>query len=959
VTDAIPPRPPVLDPAQLIRIEALHRGFLYQHLYAAQCLLVAGSIGATAVLVETDEDIELIFDGRHVYIQVKHRQDALSWNDISGALDRFAALRQAHAAGDRVGAPEFIIVVNSPPNGPLADRIAAEDWPADVRVDWPAALVDRGGLPPAPASLMEAVAHAQARAAQLPFAMLSPETLVWKLAGVITLAATGHRAGMDHSFAVATLPDLFEQLVLQLQDLPAPPVPYRVQVDEPDLSSGERIRIVTGYSGSGKTSWVAQAAQHVDGVLLYLDVGDVVGPALANGLARELAGRLFGGGGQLGQVLLPGASGREILRGLSGRIAEQGQTVSVVLDNAHHIPSEDLIAVVQAAPAVRFVLLCRPVGAVQAIEDILGVTRENLAGWSADTVAADAADAGCRANAADCQRLIDLTGGLPLYVQNAVSIAATAYDGSLAEFSAELAASTHSRETAQEMILGRVFDALPETARQVAELLSLCDIPVARADAQAYLASAGVDQAPAARAFRELQQAGLLQVYANDRMKVHDAARVIGKGRLIAQGAEALLDRRTALRDIVLVGLQANWNLQTLSLFLRLTGEIGDLEPLVEMATDELFHELGLYPEIETFLVRAAADDRIDAEQRVKALDGLAFGDMRAGRQDRAAQWLDQMDALIAAHDLGDEERLRVGMKRMNILASNGDRPGAEALIASLTDAVAAAPPTHRRVLTYNIAAARLALGESGETVRLVEPLIEDYYRLLGLTPRQVMGRNAPELRPLLRRSPTQLDDLKHLADALDVYAKALDTEDQFSPFVRIHALKFYDLAQAPESLFRVGQDLVDQFIGRSDFTGALQFMDQTLLPLLQQWRLAEYLIPVRSQYAVVLAYCGRFPQAEAEMARLQPYEAGLDDRGRGELGDQRRLIANLRRFGPPPEWNPPEGFERRLRPLLDAMSDRGRDRPADRSPARARKVGRNEPCPCGSDRKFKKCCGA
>ncbi|MBT4699861.1 MAG: hypothetical protein HOB79_02200, partial [Rhodospirillaceae bacterium] len=27
--------------------------------------------------------------------------------------------------------------------------------------------------------------------------------------------------------------------------------------------------------------------------------------------------------------------------------------------------------------------------------------------------------------------------------------------------------------------------------------------------------------------------------------------------------------------------------------------------------------------------------------------------------------------------------------------------------------------------------------------------------------------------------------------------------------------------------------------------------------------------------------------------------------------------------------------------------------------PRRVQKVGRNEPCPCGSGKKFKKCCGA
>lgn len=953
----LPPRPPVLDPAQLVRIEAVHRGFLYQHLYAALCLLAAGAMRAVTVLIETDEDIELMLNGRHVYVQVKHRSAVIAGSDIASALDRFAELRRAHASGDRSGTPEFVIVCNSGPNGPLAARMQAADWPADIRVDWPGAETDRRGLPTPPASLLDAVEQARAVAAQLPFASLAPETLVWKLAGVITLAATGQRPGLDHTFQVNRLSDLFEQLVLQLQDLPAPPVPYRVQIGEPELASDDRVRLIAGYSGAGKTSWIAQAAQHVDGPLVYLDVADIAGPALANGIARELAGRLFGNGGQLGQVLVPGASGRELLQGISGRIREQEGTVTVVLDNAHHIPADDLVGVVQVAAAIRFILLCRPVGDVQAIENILGVVRETLSGWSADTVAAEAAEAGCRANAADCQRLIDLTGGLPLYVQNAVKIAAAEYGGSLAGFCAELAASTHSRETAQEAILGRVFNALPETTRRVAEILSLSDIPLSRAATHAYLDLAGVTEAEAGRAFRTLRAAGVIQAFSGDRLKVHDAARTIGKARLAEHGADALRDRRTALRGIVQEALHARWSPQALSLFLRLTGDLGDYEPLVEMGTDELFHEIGLYSEIEPFLQRAAADNTVPPEHRVQALDGLAFGDMRAGRQPRAIQWLDQMDVLIAAHDLGNDERLRVGLKRMNILASDGDRRGAEALIASLTDAVAGASPAHRRVFTYNVAVARLALGESGEALRIVEPLVEEYYGLLGITPQQVMGRNSDALRPLLRRSPTQVDDLKHLADTLDVYAKALDAGGMFSPFVRIHSLKFYDLAQAPESLFRVGQDLVDQFIGRNDFVGALQFMDQTLLPLLHRWRLAEYLIPVRSQYAVVLAYCGHFSQAEAEMARLQPYEAGLDTRGRGELRDQGSLIAQLRRYGAPPQWTPPEGFEGRIRPLLAAMAgDPPRGGPVRAAPVAA-KVGRNEPCPCGSGRKSKKCC--
>ena len=45
-------------------------------------------------------------------------------------------------------------------------------------------------------------------------------------------------------------------------------------------------------------------------------------------------------------------------------------------------------------------------------------------------------------------------------------------------------------------------------------------------------------------------------------------------------------------------------------------------------------------------------------------------------------------------------------------------------------------------------------------------------------------------------------------------------------------------------------------------------------------------------------------------------------------------------------------------RPAANVMRHlRARD--AKRADVRARNAGRNEPCPCGSGRKFKRCCGA
>ena len=555
----------------------------------------------------------------------------------------------------------------------------------------------------------------------------------------------------------------------------------------------------------------------------------------------------------LGEIFLPGASGREVLQLLSRRLAEQGEVVTVALDNVHQLAADDLMGVIQSGRDMRFVLLGRPEGEVSALEAVVGVTREALLGWAPDTVAAAAYDEGCQGDAADCQRMIDLTGGLPLFVLNAISLAKSDYDGSLKRLCADLARSAHTREIAQDLILGREFDRLPKAVADVAELLSLCDAPLTREEVRSFVAAAeGPGGAVFDRALRHLVDQGLLQVFANDRIRLHDAGRAVGKGRLLLHGAETVKARQEALRTVVQKSLIENWHPAKLSLFLRLTGEVGRLDVLVEMATDELFHEMGVWPEVEAFLEHGAQDEAVPPDQRIKALDGLAFADLKAG-SDRAASWLDQMDALITAHDLGAEERLRVGMKRMSLLAGNGDRRGAMRLVADLTPIIEHLPAGHQRVFSYNVACAELALGDPDAAAERVEPLVQAYYELIGLTPEKVIGNNAPELRQMLKKGADP-DDVKHLADALDVLAKARDAQGRPSPFARIHALKFYDLARAPDSLFRVGQDLVDQFITKHDFDGALEIMETIILPQLRQWKLADYLITVRSQYAVVLA---------------------------------------------------------------------------------------------------------
>lgn len=946
-----PPVPlPVLDPVQLRRIEAVHRGYLYQHLYAVQCLLRAGASGATSVIVEGDEDVEIVFEGRRVYVQVKHRAGSLAWGDIASAIDRFAELREAHARGDRDGEALFVIVCNAAPNGPLADRITHEDWPDDVTVLWGGVEGEIVGVPDAPVSLTGAYEAAHELAGTVPLAMLAPDTLVWKLAGLVTMASTGETVPLNHVFVTTELPALFEQLIIQLQSLPAPPPVYRVQVNEPALVAEDRVRLITGHSGAGKTSWVAQSAQHAGAAVVYLDIGDVPGPNLTHTVAREMAARLFTDEGGLARILIPGASGRDILRGIGRRVADAGSSVTLVLDNVHVASVEDVLGLVQAVAPVSVILLARPHRVIEEIEAIAGVAREDLNGWSIETVAEEAAANGCRIDPRQAQALLDLTGGLPLYIQNAVSLSRDQYGGSVGDFVSDLSAATHVVETAQEIILGRAFDGLEAEIARTAELLCLIDVPVTRTEAVAFLTGMGRQPAATHFAFRRLRAIGVLQIFGGDRIKIHDAARVVGKARLAGADPEVAAAARLALHGLIIRSLRENWSYAKLGFFLRLTAQVGKFDDLVNMSTDEHFHELGLWAEIEPHVEAVAADEARTPIERVTALDGLIFADLKYGT-DQAGERLELMEALIRDHDLGWTERLRAGMKRMSFLANAQDRAAVTTLIPRLEDELKDAPDDYQRVFRYNAALALLKIGAPGAAAETLSEVVAEYYDILGISPDQVMGKNSDALRPLLRDSESQLDDIKHLADSLDALAQAANAMGRHSGFARIHALKFYEMAQSRDSLLRVGQDLVDEFVSNNDFTGARQFLETTLLQQVAQFGLADHLVSIRSVYAVVLAYDGDFDAAEREIARLAPFEEGLALGPQTELRDRRALIAQIRRDGPPPKFVMPANAQTLYDAMLGGLT-------AGRATAVPKqKQGRNDPCSCGSGRKFKKCC--
>jgi hypothetical protein len=235
-------------------------------------------------------------------------------------------------------------------------------------------------------------------------------------------------------------------------------------------------------------------------------------------------------------------------------------------------------------------------------------------------------------------------------------------------------------------------------------------------------------------------------------------------------------------------------------------------------------------------------------------------------------------------------------------------------------------------------------IGQDKQAMDMASQVVLEYYEAIGITPDQVMMRKQKDLWELIEKPSLDHADIKHLADALELLAMVVAKLGGMSTMARIHAMKFYALAGAIDSLVRVGQDAADDFVAKRDYEGAREILEQHVLPPVIGHNLLSRIVGVRSQYAVVLAYCGEVDAAEREMARLEPYAGGFTEQQRLEIEGQKALIAE-QRVRPAVSRQEIAAFQR-----LRAM--------AQSRPQSTGKVGRNEPCPCGSGKKYKKCHG-
>ncbi len=935
--------PPVLDEAQLQRIENVHGGFLYQHLYAVSILLSGARIGWSEISIERDEDIEAELPEHRLYIQVKKRGDNLTFGDISDVLKRFEEIRNEHQSNHRAGTPVCWIISNAE-LGPDLSRRVQHDWPTDVHLRTPLTCTGDASLLPIPggslAQMSETCVHL---ARQVPHSTLQPETLVWKLAALVQYLATGAMQN-EHALKAEELQPLLEQLITQLQNLPEALDNYRPQENEPAYQSEEMVRLITGFSGSGKTSWVGELGTHTADPLLYFDVAEMPSAAIPSALARDMAAYVLPDTSPERQkILLPGVSGIQSLRVIDRYVSEHRKGMTIIFDNSHRVANDVMVEIVRSMRSTKWIVLAQDWPGRDFFVTSTGARAETLSGWSRDTIAQEATSIGCFGSVEDFQRLHDLTGALPLFVRDASRICKEAYQGNVASYVTDLADHVSIHTTSQEVIVSQVFERLSEDTKAFASLLSIFTVPFHRdVVLQVTARGLGLTRTQAARHLHALQSWGIIRSSSGGDVILHDSFRLLVSELLSEVPAPVVVSAREELYQFVWTH-RVGGGPDRFRLLARLMFETKRIRNLVDMLTNiaEVVIEFGLEDEMAELLIKAASDTSLSPEDRFWAEDTLAYWALNRKDVEAARPHIENIRALLNEFVPSENIRTAALSKELLFIGLESDLAKLERAyrraLASSQDSMA------RRIVTYNYAHSLFTSGRPDLAYKIATRLVGEYYHLLGISIHDVLFHKLYETKAKIRDFDENQDEIKRLADSLDLQASAAARMGRVQPFAKLHAHKFFLLSNSFISAVRVGLDFVDECLSaRGDAVGARDFMEQFLLPLVVDQRMIGALIPVRCQYAVVLAFCGQFDLASNTLQELARYIV----EGTEQAAEYEAQAKNVDRI---------RAGELRLRG--------SRQLSAPEIPKKARrkktKVGRNDLCPCGSGLKFKRCCGS
>lgn len=879
----------VVDMAQLRRIEATHNGFLYQHFYCVACLLMVRQLGWTRMRVEADEDLELEFSGRYVYVQVKSRSNLIYFSDIATALVRFEQYRSRHVPSDRVGQPEFVLALNRDPAPALNTRILAGEFPQDVRFLLPGQIIP--GLPPIWVDNEEAFSWCVARAEMLPFIMVAPDVLVQNLAGAIMRMAAGLNEFARHEITAVDAAEMLKQFVQQVHEFPAPPLSYRPQDNEPSLVADAPIRLIVGFSGAGKTSWAAQAALADVQARAYFDVADLPSSSVARAMARELAARWLGDNPDGRQAVANEAlSGTEALRLVTSSLRTRQQIYTVVVDNAHRLQVEDTRAIAEAMGNLRLVFLAQPTAELDLMSTALDVEPETLQGWGADSIGCEASAQGCTVSMATATRVRGLTAGLPLYVRSAISVATKDYNSDLDAFCDAFEGQSLSTDTRQHTLLTVVFNALDDQSKQVLACASLSDVPLAAEEIVSVVAEAfSLGGLAIVRKLRSLRARGLLQAYGSQRSKVHDAIRPIALEFLIEE-PDAGRRARVLLLGLVETSLREDREKERFPLFIRLLIDLRDVAKLSDLGSEEAFHEGPEFPQMWPLLDEASNDLEVTAEVRFECLEALLYYRQKHGPEETVAPLLGRMEALIDRGLENDRSRLVFLQKSLFYWAFQANEARVQELIIK-GQALLPDNASYRRIFTYSSALALWKISRPASAERLLNDLVAEYLEILSINIDELMsGRELYAAR--VRADDDYGTNCKHLADCFDLLARVQEQLHKAQTGPRKIAVVLLEMTGSADSAARVGIDLIYQHLGRGELPQALKLVSESLPGLVRAYGLVRHTIPLRYLHAHVLGRMGQIPAAREILKTADPFLKSLKS---DEQLEAARLTNHLR----------------------------------------------------------------
>ena len=891
-----------IDSNQVSRIEGVHRGFLYQHLYAVSCLLQAGPFKYRSIVVEHDEDVQVQTDSSWIYIQIKTRQaDTLPPSAVEGILDRFRALRQLHQSAQRQGAAQFFVVANKPPSENLQQEID-DSWPSDIRYLHPNSAKSTN-VPHPWMDLPQAVSACQRLAEKVQHTPLSPTAIAWKLAAFIMFVSSGRGGGKSHRIEAGELPLLLEQFTAQLHRIPSLPTMMR-DTDIPFNIEISGVSIIGGYPGSGKTTWAARMCQHSPRLTVYFDAAWAPTEQFTSSLSREVFATINPRLGQQGpnksSVFTAGRTSRESLLALS-HFATQSISgrILIVVDNAHAAQSgNEIIAAAKTCSGFDWLILGHPGEEINLIAESCETDIKLLKGWTQDSVGAELSSQDIHHTVDDIVALTTFTEGNPLFTRSLITLTQRHYDRNLSSCLVSISNGLHPSLVAQERILGPVLSHFDEQTLNTIALLSRFEFYLVTEVLIDAATSLEIPKRQAASIFRELSEWSIIESL-GQALRLRDAYRPLAAERLSSLPNERVRHASIKVTDFLHRKMLAQKaSIEDLLLYIRLLPVVGKVKDLIGIATsdDEFFIEIGVKRDAEVALGKCVDDDGIEIEERAMALDTLAFWSLHDDNLQQAEAYIDELARLVQSPKSDPERFARLVGKRLLLAGKQKHWRIAMRAANSVLKNNELDEQWHN-ITVYNLAVCALSCRQLHRAEPLAQDATQRYLRAAKLDlMRDLFAENPPEIAQRIKRTGVEIHVVKKLADALYLLDMVSEMRGKVrGGLLKIQAHKLYLVAEAYASAVRTGQDVVDSMIAVGDISSARALLEGSLLRVADFHSATETQLSLRSQHAVVLAYCGEIESAKEHIRAVwESYGSALQPDKQSEVMNQIELINQI-----------------------------------------------------------------